>query len=293
MEAKLIDLSEWQEFGEGGIGVSYSHKYDDSVILKLNNESWPMQKAVDEFRHSKAVFDMGIPCPDVYEVVTDGKRYGFTCQRIKGKKSLSRLVSENPEKMEEYAAEFAALARELHSTPCNTDAVNDTLAIQKEYIDRCTLFSADVRAKLESIYADFDRGAKTCLHGDLHIGNLIVAGDRKYWIDLGNFSFGDPLMDISNMYLIGYYLPTKMTEDLFHMSMRTYRRFFKIFLRHYYGTTPDAALMEKIRRAAIFRAGLCVAARPASAPLFLPIIKEQRLKFAIVSFLANFAKPKI
>ena len=39
MQAKLIDLSEWEEFGEGGVGKTYSHKTDDSIILKLNNDS--------------------------------------------------------------------------------------------------------------------------------------------------------------------------------------------------------------------------------------------------------------
>ena len=35
--------------------------------------------------------------------------------------------------------------------------------------------------------------AITCLHGDMHIGNVITDGMRDYWIDLGDFAYGNPL----------------------------------------------------------------------------------------------------
>ena len=52
MKAKMIDLSEWEEFGAGGVGKSYFSKTDDSIILKLNNEGWPEEKALGEYEFS-------------------------------------------------------------------------------------------------------------------------------------------------------------------------------------------------------------------------------------------------
>ena len=34
----------------------------------------------------------------------------------------------------------------------------------------------------------------TCLHGDFTTGNLITDGKECYWIDLGWFSYGNPLL---------------------------------------------------------------------------------------------------
>ena len=41
MNAKTINLQEWEAFGGGGFGTSYYNKTDDSVILKLNSQAYP------------------------------------------------------------------------------------------------------------------------------------------------------------------------------------------------------------------------------------------------------------
>ena len=77
MNARTINIQEWEPFGGGGYGESYYNKSDDSVILKLNKPSVPAEKTLEEFQLSKAVFDMGIPSARPYEFVTDGERYGM------------------------------------------------------------------------------------------------------------------------------------------------------------------------------------------------------------------------
>ena len=82
MKAKQINLQEWESFGSGGYGEYFYNKKDDSVILKLNKTSVSVEKAQEEFRCSKAVYDMGIPSAKPYEFVTDGERYGMIVERI-------------------------------------------------------------------------------------------------------------------------------------------------------------------------------------------------------------------
>jgi len=100
---KKINLEEWESFGDGGYGESFYHKTDDSVILKLNKTSVSAAKAQEEFRRSKAVYDMGIPSAEPYEFVTDGERYGMIVQRIQGKESFGRILADHPERLEELA----------------------------------------------------------------------------------------------------------------------------------------------------------------------------------------------
>lgn len=40
-----------------------------------------------------------------------------------------------------------------------------------------------------------------CVHGDFQPGNVILAGGKPYWIDLGRFAWGDPMFDIGHLYL--------------------------------------------------------------------------------------------
>ena len=124
MEAKQINLNEWETFGGGGFGESFYNKTDDSVILKLNKTSVSARKAQEEFRRSKAVYDMGIPSAEPYEFVTDGERYGMIVQRIQGKESIGRILADHPERLEELAgitAEYAkaCAAASTPSVPSN------------------------------------------------------------------------------------------------------------------------------------------------------------------------------
>ncbi len=40
-----------------------------------------------------------------------------------------------------------------------------------------------------------------CVHGDFQPGNVILAGGKPYWIDLGRFAWGDPMFDFGHLYL--------------------------------------------------------------------------------------------
>lgn len=291
MEVEKINLEDWTRFGEGNNGQSFYHTSDDSVVLKLNDSSWSREKTLEEFNLSESVFRMGVRCPAVYSFVTDGGRFGYISQRIKGKRSFSRMIADEPSRIPELAAVFAARAKELHSTPCDTARFPSLLAQRKAMIDGCGVLPDDIRARLESIYREFDPSATTCLHGDFHPGNLISGDGGEYWIDLGSFSYGDPMLDISTMYMIAHYTPVKALESIFHMNRRQFCSFVDEFLKCYYGESLDDELMGKIRDAAIFKSGISICARPKSAFIFFPLIRGQKVRFALVSLLVRLIWP--
>jgi len=149
MEAKIVDLQEWVSFGGGGFGESYYNKTDDSVILKLNKPSVSAGKAEEEFLRSKAVFQMGIPSAEPYEFVTDGQRYGMTVQRIQGKESFGRIISDHPERLEELAGVTAEYAKALHSIPCNTESFDNIALRTREMIMENKVIPDNVKKDLD------------------------------------------------------------------------------------------------------------------------------------------------
>ena len=56
--------------------------------------------------------------------------------------------------------------------------------------------------------------ADTCLHGDLHIGNVITDGRRNLWIDLGQFSRGVPEWDLGWTWTICNVMDAQRTDFL-------------------------------------------------------------------------------
>lgn len=54
---------------------------------------------------------MGLPVPSIYDYVTDGERFGYTAERIKGKISFARILSQEPDRFEEMARRLSSMAK--------------------------------------------------------------------------------------------------------------------------------------------------------------------------------------
>lgn len=293
IEAKTVNLDEWTLFGEGGVAKTYIGKDNPEVVLKLNNDNFPPEAAYGEFIQSRNVCSTGIACPQFYEFVTDGTRFGYTSQRIMGKKSFSRLLADNPSRIKELAEEFAAKTKELHSTPCDTSLFPSLLEVYKYYIDNADCFPEDVRAILSSIYEERDASATSCVHGDLQLGNLIQAGGQDYWIDFGSFGYGDPFADICTLTLIARYFPPRTVREIFHNGRRRIRRFNEYFLNAYFGGELTPETRQRIERFTILKAGVCVAYKPENAWYFIPAIRGRKLRFALNRILSRFIPVKL
>lgn len=288
MDAKSINLEDWELFGGGGNGLSYYHKTDESIMLKLNKEEISKEKTEIEYSRSKKLNEQGLACPAVYDFVTDGKRYGMTMQRIKGKKSYARIISEDPSRLRELAIRFARMTRELHSIECDTSAFISNHAALKSRINGTDAIPADIRQMLTGYIDSFDNVAFG-VHGDLNPGNIIQTEDGKdFWIDLGDFSYGDPDYDICSLLFLSSYTPAKVVEYLFHITRKQCAEILEIFGREYYGDkwhTPE--LDEKLHRILMVKAGATIAKNPRAAKLYLPLLKGQKLRQKFVGFIVD------
>lgn len=280
-EARRISLDDWELFGGGGNGLSYYNLQDDSIVLKMNKATLPPEHTLREFQRSKSLYEMGISCPRVIDFVTDGELYGLIVERIKEKKSFARIISEDPSQLEPLARAFAQNARQLHSVRCDNGLFPSFRENFLKGLSESTALS-DKEKRILRKALDSMRDEAFCIHGDLTPGNIIRAGGKDYWIDLGDVTYGDPDIDMGYLMFVADHIPTKLVDFLYHISRKQFQQFAEIYGREYYGSlwrTPE--LEAKLHDVLLIKAGNSILKRPASGIIYRPLINGHTLSYSI------------
>ena len=247
MEAIKISLNDYILTGGGANGESYDHRSDPSVMLKLYFPG-KIQQPLDEMMLARKVFNMGIPTPEPGDyVVTEDGRYGIRFKRIPGKKSYSRATADNPEKVAQFAAEFADMCRKLHSTHVDTTLFENVKDRYYKLLEANPFFTSAEKDRLGRFIADTP-DEDTAIHGDLQYSNAIFAGSERYFIDLGDFAWGNHLFDIGMVYLCCNLSAEEFIQETFHMPKSLAVRFWEEFVPEYFGKDrPLKEIEEEIR----------------------------------------------
>lgn len=237
-----IDLAAWQQVGEGGNGKVYANPADPALILKVNKPQLSTFESVShEYNVSRAVEGLGLPVPKMHGIVRVGEAYATISQRIQGKKSLSRICHDEPERVEEMARVLCEKGKEMFATPCNTEFFPNRKEQARWAVGQATFVGRKNRALIRD-FVESIPDSTHCVHGDFQPGNLIRTDGQYYWIDLDRFAYGDPMFDIGHLYQIcQVYAPMKRVQDIFHMTQEQFHRFWDAFARAYTGQEDHAA----------------------------------------------------
>lgn len=244
---KKIDLNDWIESGRGGRGASFFHKDDPDYMLKFDNLLTDPSSMEEELSAASVAYSLGISTPEPGEVVTDGKRYGLTFRRIPDKVSYARAIDDNPERLEELAKEFAVQTRKLHAIDADTTRMRNIKDIYRSLISRNTLHGPAIISHalelLDSLPED-----RTCVHGDLHFGNIILSHGKSYFIDMGNFSYGCPLFDHAMLKSVCQTaaIDPDFFKEMFHFEPKLADRFWTLFAKEYFGQEEDISNIDEM-----------------------------------------------
>ena len=238
---RQIDLSAWHQVGEGGNGKTYEYPAEPDIILKVNNSRLSTYKAVrHEYDVSKAVEGLGLPTPKMHEMVMVDGAYATISERIKHKRSLSRICHDEPERTEEMARLLAEKGKEMFATPSDNGFFPSRKEQLLQALDKATFISRKNRALIRA-FAETIGENPNCVHGDFQPGNIIESEGRYYWIDLDRVAHGDPMFDIGHLYLICWvYAPMKRVQNIFHLTLDQFHRFWNAFAEAYTGDSGHA-----------------------------------------------------
>ena len=247
MEPIKITLNDYVLSGGGANGESYDHKTDPSVMLKLYFPG-KIQQPLDEMKLARKVYDLGIPTPEPGDyVVTDDGRYGIRFKRILGKKSYSRATADEPGKVMQFAEEFAQMCLQLHATHVDTNLFENVKDRYHRLLEENPFFTTAEKDRLTRFIADTP-DEDTAIHGDLQYSNAIFVGDRRYFIDLGDFCWGNHLFDVGMVYLCCCLSDEAFIRETFHMPKALAIRFWECFAPAYFGTGIPLKEIEALIR---------------------------------------------
>ena len=245
MQAIPITLQDYELAGGGANGESYNHKQDKDVMLKLYFPG-KIQQPLDEMNLARKVYQLGIPTPEPGDyVVTEDGRFGIRFRRIPGKVSYSRATGDHPENVARYAAEFAEMCLKLHSTHVDKTQFENVKDRYLRLLGQNPYFTHSQKDKLERFILDTP-DEDTAIHGDLQYSNAIFAGDKRYFIDLGDFCYGNHLFDLGMVYLCCYLSGEDFIQETFHMPKAVAKQFWDNFVPVYFGADMPLKAAEEL-----------------------------------------------
>lgn len=249
---KPLDISKYDEFGGGYLSKSFNSEDGDSM-LKFYGKRVPAALIYQEKNVARKVFLFGIPTPMVGAIRENDGNYAIDFERIEGKRSFSRVIADEPERLEEMSVKFARMCKELHSTQCDLNMFEDRTGFYRKAILNCKDITEEERSKLLA-FIDSIPAATTCLHGDMQLSNVITTGKEDLWIDLSDFGYGNPMLDLGMWFFLSMMNSEERADMIFHMTKAQLAESWRIFAREYFGADTEEKQFEAIKKVEPFAA---------------------------------------
>ncbi len=171
---------------------------DGDKIIKLFDESYSKADILNEALNQARVEDTGINAPHICEVTKIDGKWAIIMNYIPGK-TLAQLMSENPEKEDEYLEKFVDLQMYVHTF--RSPLLNKLRDKMDRKIDQTELDSA-TKYELHTRLSGMMPRTKLC-HGDFNPSNVIVTPDGEYYIvDWAHATQGNAGADVARTYLL-------------------------------------------------------------------------------------------
>lgn len=231
-----ISVDGCEVIGKGSFGTTY--KLDNDTIVKVYNEGVSFEDMMREKENSKAAFVSGIPTAIPFDTVKVGELYGNVYELINAR-TMSKAISDEPSRMDEYAKKASELMKLLASTHVKTgkfrrfaDTSPALIEQADSYLPDEKLFRPEQNDMLLRLYNAIPE-RDTIVHGDFHTRNIFEQDGELLLIDMADTGTGHPLFEWGNMYMapvLTAKLPDKLFRQIIGLEKKQAEYFFnKVF----------------------------------------------------------------
>ena len=192
-----VSVEGCEVIGEGANGKVYRIDGDNVVKVCKNPD------ALEDIQHEREVarlaLVLGIPTAISYDVVRVGDSYGSVFELLDAK-SFSKILSQNPEKMDWCVKEYVDLLKKIHATEVPAGELPDMRQTALGWADFMQDYlPADYAGKLKALIEEVPQ-SNHMIHGDYHTKNLELTGQEVLLIDMDTLAVGHPLFELASMY---------------------------------------------------------------------------------------------
>lgn len=167
-------------------------------LIKVFDEKYSKSGILNEALNQARIEETGLNIPALLEVSKVDGKWAIVMDYIKGK-TLEQLITENPDKLDEYLNLFVDTQIGIHSKKAKLLTVLNSKMLRKMEMSDLT---ENTRYELQTRLAGFKQHDKV-LHGDYQLSNVIVGDDGKvYIVDWSHATQGNASADVAMSYLL-------------------------------------------------------------------------------------------
>ena len=171
---------------------------DGDTCIKVFNEEYSKSDVLNEALNQARVEETGINIPKILGVNMIDRKWAIVLEYVEGK-TLEELITENPEKKNEYIELLVDIQMSVHK------ATSPLLTKLKDKMNR-KISEADIdentRYDLHTRLHGMPKHNKVC-HGDFNPSNVIITKDgTPYILDWAHATQGNASADVARTYLL-------------------------------------------------------------------------------------------
>lgn len=171
---------------------------DGDSCIKVFDEQYSKADVLNEALNQARIEEIGLNIPKIKEVCMIEGKWAIVSEYISGK-TLAQLMSENPQKKDEYIAQLIDIQLEVNSKVCPLlNKLKDKMnrKISQSSLDATTRY--DLHTRLDAM----PKHNKVC-HGDFNPSNIIISDDGvPYILDWSHATQGNASADTARTYLL-------------------------------------------------------------------------------------------
>ena len=241
---RTVSVEGCEEIGRGANGTIY--RIDQDNVVKVYNNADALEDIQHEREVARLALVLGIPTAISYDVVKVGDSYGSVFELLNAS-SFSKILAEEPERMDWCVKEYVDMLRKIHSTVVPEGKLPDvrlTALGWAEYVKELIPEEAGKKlvALMEAVPHD-----NHMIHGDYHTKNLELQNDEVLLIDMDTLAVGHPIFELAGIFnsFVGF---SEYDHEVFRNFQGFDREigvaFWKKALAAYLGTENEMKLRE-------------------------------------------------